>query len=164
VIRRKGGGRDISGQQPRSRATFVVFRDILVKRFCRIAVNVFARSGCHNVGTAKKLPTRPHLRAWRLAKGWKLVPLAEQLGVAHSCIIAWEQGKTGVDDATFASIANAYGITVAELSVEPSDAPRARSVHRLLEALRSLDERRIARLADLAEDLAAPNGSPQDTK
>ena len=113
---------------------------------------------------AKKLPTRPHLRAWRLTKGWKLVPLAERLGVAHSCIIAWEQGKTGVDDTIFASISRAYGITVAELSVEPSDAPRARSVHRLLEALRSLDERRIARLADLAEDLAAPNSGPQETK
>ena len=113
---------------------------------------------------AKKLPTRPHLRAWRLAKGWKLVPLAEQIGVAHSCIIAWEQGKTGVDDATFASIAKAYGITVAELSVVPSDAPRARSVHRLLEALRSLDERRIARLADLAEDLAGPPSKSPDAK
>lgn len=126
-------------------------------------ISVLERLWRHADGMAKKLPTRPHLRAWRLAKGWKLVPLAEQLGVAHSCIIAWEQGKTGVDDATFASIANAYGITVAELSVPPSDAPRARSVHRLLEALRSLDERRIARLADLAEDLATPpSQSPGD--
>lgn len=113
---------------------------------------------------AKKLPIRPHLRAWRLAKGWKLVPLAEQLGVAHSCIIAWEQGKTGLDDTTFAAIAKIYGITAAELSVETADAPRARSVHRLLEALRSLDERRIARLADLAEDLAAPHTGTQETK
>lgn len=113
---------------------------------------------------AKKLPIRPHLRAWRLTKGWKLVPLAEQLGVAHSCIIAWEKGKAGVDDTNFALIAKAYGITVAELSVEPSDAPRARSVHRLLEALRSLDERRIGRLADLAEDLATPTSGPSELK
>ena len=88
--------------------------------------------------------------------GWKLVPLADRLGVSHSSIIAWEQGKAGVDEETFASIAKAYGITMAELSVEPSDASRARALHRLLEAVRSLDERRVARLADLAEDLIDP--------
>lgn len=113
---------------------------------------------------AKKLPIRPYLRAWRLAKGWKLIPLSARLGVSHSCIIAWEQGRAGVDDATFASIAKAYGITAAELSVEPSDAPRARSLHRLLEAVRSLDERKIGKLADLAEDLAGPSGSPPESK
>ena len=113
---------------------------------------------------AKKLPIRPHLRVWRRALGWKLVPLAEQLGVAHSCIIGWEQGKTGVDDETFSAIAKAYGISTAELSVDPSDAPRARALHRLLEAVRCLDERRIGRLADLAEDLSNPPSSPQDIK
>ena len=113
---------------------------------------------------AKKLPIRPHLRAWRLTKGWKLVPISDRLGVSHSCVIAWEQGKAGVDDATFALIAEAYGVTVAELSVEPSHAPRARSLHRLLEAARSLDERRIGRLADLAEDLADPHGRPPESK
>jgi transcriptional regulator with XRE-family HTH domain len=96
--------------------------------------------------------------------GWKLVPLAERLGVTHSCVIGWEQGKSGVDDSTFASIARAYGITVAELSVNPADAPRARSVHRLLEALRRLDELRISRLADLAEDLAGSPSQPPDAK
>ena len=88
--------------------------------------------------------------------GWKLVPLADRLGVSHSSIIAWEQGKAGVDEETFASIAKAYGITAAELSVHPTDAPRARSVHRLLEAPRRLDERRIDRLADLTGLLSRP--------
>jgi transcriptional regulator with XRE-family HTH domain len=85
--------------------------------------------------------------------GWTLVQLADRLGVSHSCIVAWEQGKTGVDEATFASIAEAYGITVAELSVAPSDSSRARALHRLIEAAGHLDERRLGRLADLAEDL-----------
>mgnify|MGYP002654195644 CR=1 FL=1 len=102
---------------------------------------------------ARKLPIRHHLRSWRISKGWKLVQLSDRLGVSHSCVIAWEQGKTGVDDTMFASIAEAYGITVAELAVAPADSPRARALHRLLEAARNLDERRLTHLADLAEDL-----------
>lgn len=59
-----------------------------------------------------------------------------------------------MDDATFAAIADAYGITVAELSAPPAEAERARELHRLMEAMRELDARRLGRLADLAEDLA----------
>ena len=102
---------------------------------------------------ARKLPIRPHLRIWRLMKGWTLVQLADRLGVSHSAIITWEQGKTGVDEGTFASIAEAYEISAAELSVLPSDAMHARALHRLIEAARNLDERRVSRLADFAEDL-----------
>jgi len=103
---------------------------------------------------AKKLPIRPHLRAWRKFKGMTLVALAERLGLAHPSVIAWEQGKAGVDDATFAAIAEAYGITVAELSASPDDAERSRTLHRLMDVLKDLDDRRLSRLADLAEDLS----------
>ncbi len=105
---------------------------------------------------AKKLPIRPHLRAWRLRQNWTLVALANRLGTGHSSVISWEQGKAGVDDATFAAIADAYGISVAELSADPADAERSQALHRLMQAVRVLDDGKLARLADLAEDLAPP--------
>lgn len=66
-----------------------------------------------------------------------------------------------MDDATFSAIAEAYGITIAELSASPAEAERSRALHRLMEAMRALDDRRLSRLADLAEDLAGPEPTRQ---
>lgn len=63
-----------------------------------------------------------------------------------------------MQDEVFEAIARAYGITAAELSGPPSDAARARALHRLLNAARGMDDHRLSRLADLADDLAGPSG------
>lgn len=103
---------------------------------------------------AKKHPPRPHLREWRVHLGKTLEWLAGRLGVGVSSVFRWETGENGVQDEVFAEIARAYGITVAELSAPPTDAARARHLHRLMEAIKSLDDQRLARLTDLAEDLS----------
>ena len=72
---------------------YVCFSKIFVDPFCQLTVHAFLCMRRHDVGMAKKLPVRPHLRAWRQAMGWKLMPLAEQLGVTHCCVIGWEPGN-----------------------------------------------------------------------
>ena len=103
---------------------------------------------------AKRHPTRPHLRAWRLHFDKTLEWIASELGVGVSSVFRWETGENGVQDEVFEAIACAYGITPAELSAPPGDAERARSLHRLMEAIRQLDDQRLERLASLAEDLS----------
>ena len=103
---------------------------------------------------AKKHPIRPHLRAWRLHFGKTLEWVAERLETSHSTVVRWETGENGVQEATFRAIAEAYGITPAELSAPPGDAKRARALHRLIEAMQRLDDRNLGTLADLAERLS----------
>lgn len=108
---------------------------------------------------AKRHPIRPYLKSWRLHYGHTLEWLAERLDVGVSSVFRWESGENGVQEETFQAIAKAYGITPAELSAPPVDAARARHLHRLMEAMRSLDDKRLGRLADLAEDLSGQNKS-----
>lgn len=103
---------------------------------------------------AKRHPIRPHLRAWRQHYDKTLEWLADELSVGVSTVFRWESGENGVQDETFAAIAKAYGITAAELSAPPAEAARARQLHRLMQAMQQLDDKRLSRLADLAEDLA----------
>jgi len=105
-------------------------------------------------GMAKRHPTRPHLRAWRLHLGKTTLELANILGTSHSTVLRWEGGENGVQQETFEAIAKAYGITPAELSAPPADAERARLLHRLLTILPEIDDGRLKRLTDLAEDLS----------
>ncbi len=104
----------------------------------------------------KKHPDRPHLAAWRRHFDITLQELANKLGTTHTSVMRWEKGESGVDDKTFAAIAEAYGITVAELSAPPTDAAAAREMHRLMTAMQRLKSGDLAVLADLAEKLAAP--------
>jgi transcriptional regulator with XRE-family HTH domain len=101
-------------------------------------------------------PIRPHLRAWRLAKGATLVWLAEQLGRTHTSVMRWESGASGVDDATFEAIARVYGISASELSAPPADAERARELGRVMDAIRHLDADALRTLAQTAELLRRP--------
>ena len=63
-----------------------------------------------------------------------------------------------MDEATFAAIAKAYGISVAELSASPADADRARELGRLLDVARRLDAKGLRTLADLSEQFAPRKG------
>lgn len=133
----------------------VRYADIPVKSECPARASAADRPRCDNVLMAKKHPIRPHLRAWRSHLGKTLEWLANELRTSHSTVIRWETGVNGVQEATFRAIAAAYGITPAELSAPPHDAERARALHRLMEAVRTLDDRRLTHLADLAEDLSS---------
>jgi hypothetical protein len=59
-----------------------------------------------------------------------------------------------VDESTFAAIAAAYGISVAELSAPPADAERAREMGRLLDIVKRLDAKGLRTLADISEQIA----------
>ena len=96
---------------------------------------------------------RPYLRPWRKKLGWSQMRLANELGTTHTTIGRYEKGTLKVDDATFANIARVYGITEAELSAHPDDAVRAREMHRIMIAVRELDEVALRALADMAERL-----------
>lgn len=85
--------------------------------------------------------------------GKTLVWLANEIGTSHSTVQRQEKGKLGVDDATFAAIARAYGISVAELSADPADSEKARELARLMDMLKQLDARSVRTLADLSEQL-----------
>jgi transcriptional regulator with XRE-family HTH domain len=102
---------------------------------------------------ATMIETRPFLRAWRKKVGWTQAKLANELGTDHTTISRYEKGKVRVDDATFSRIAAAYGITPAELSASPDDAERAREMHRIMSAIRELDDVSLRALADMAERL-----------
>lgn len=101
----------------------------------------------------KKHPVRPHLRAWRKHLDKTQQWLANELGTEHSTVGRWEKGQAGVDDATFESIAKAYGITIAELSAPPGDAAKAQQLDRLMRALPLLDEEGLRTVATMAERL-----------
>lgn len=106
-----------------------------------------------NVQMRKMHPIRPFLRKWREHFDKSQEWVANETGTSHSSVSRAEAGKTGVDEATFEAIARAYGISVAELSADPAEAVRARELGRLLALARELDDGKLKRLADLAEDL-----------
>ncbi len=98
-------------------------------------------------------PARPHLREWRLYLGHSLKWLANELATSHPTVIRWEKGESGVNDATFQAIARAYGITPAELSAPPSEAERARLLHKLMQTIPNLTDKKLAALASMADTL-----------
>ncbi len=100
---------------------------------------------------AKQHSLRPHLKAWRKKLGKRQMWLANIIGTQQSNIARQERGDIGVDDETFAAIAKAYGITVAELSAHPDDAEKARALDRLLTAARQMDSETLAVVAGFAE-------------
>jgi hypothetical protein len=99
----------------------------------------------------KKHPIRPHLLAWRKKLAKTQFWLANELQTSQSNVQRQERGDIGVDDQTFSDIAKAYGITVAELSVSPEDADKARALDRLLRAVKKMDAEGISALASFAE-------------
>lgn len=125
-----------------------------VKRNCAMTARALYALPCNAKPMTKAHPIRPHLLAWRQRMGKTLVWLANEIGTSHSTVQRQETGRSGVDDATFAAIARAYGITVAELSADPADADKARELARLLESVKGLDARGIRTLADLSDQLA----------
>jgi transcriptional regulator with XRE-family HTH domain len=96
---------------------------------------------------------RPYLLAWRKKLNWTQSRLANELGTDHTTIGRYEKGQLRVDDATFSRIAEAYGISPAELSAPPEEAERAREMHRIMTAVRDLDDGSLRALADMAERL-----------
>ena len=121
---------------------------------CPVSAQASQLAMRNNVRMAKRHPIRPHLRAWRNHSGKTLEWVADALGTSHSTVQRWETGENGVQQETFEAIAHTYGITPAELSGPPQDASRARELHRIMTALQQIDDGRLRRLADLAEDLA----------
>jgi len=99
----------------------------------------------------KRHPIRPHLRAWRQHLERTQEWLAAEIGTRHSSISRSEKGQSGLDDRTFAAIAEAYGITTAELSMAPADAARAREIDRILLALHRIDDDGLRALRAIAE-------------
>jgi len=99
----------------------------------------------------KHHPKRPFLLLWRNRMNWTQEQLANMLGVSHSTVQRQEAGKIGVDDQTFAAIAAAYGITVAELSAHPDDADKAKALHRIYTAAAELDAEALKAAATFME-------------
>lgn len=81
-------------------------------------------ASCDARAMRKAHPKLPHLRAWREHFGKTQEWVAEQVSRAHSNVVRWESGQAGVDNETFAAIAKAYGITVAELTARPRTPPK----------------------------------------
>jgi transcriptional regulator with XRE-family HTH domain len=104
----------------------------------------------------KAHPTRPHLLAWRKKFDKTQQWLADEIGSTHTTIRRHELGALGVDEKTFAAIAKAYGISVAELSAHPDDAPRAQQMDRVLKAIQHMDEEGLAVIAGFAERIIKP--------
>ena len=100
---------------------------------------------------SKKQPIRSHIRAWRLEVGLTLLQAAIATGMDSANLSRAERGLAGMDDASFAALAQAYGITVAELSAPPEERHRAKQMGRVMAALQTLDEKSLAALAELAE-------------
>jgi transcriptional regulator with XRE-family HTH domain len=132
----------------------VFYPDTPVKRICPECGNTVLSKWVQDGCMAKRHPTRPHLRSWRLHLGKTTLDLANIIGTSHSTVLRWEAGENGVQQETFDAIAKAYGITPAELSAPPAEAERARLLHRLMSILPQIDDRRLQRLTDLAEDLS----------
>lgn len=122
------------------------------KVFCAFNAKVATQDVCNHRRMIRKHPTRPHLRAWRLRAGKTLEWVANEIGTSHTTV-SRQEGGTGVDDATFAAIACAYGITVAELSAPPDQAEKARALDCLLRTVRDMDAASIEVLAGLAARL-----------
>ena len=99
----------------------------------------------------KQHPIRPHLKAWRKKLGKRQAWLARETETSQSNITRQERGEIGVDDATFAAIAHAYGITIEELSAHPDEAGKAQAIHRLSKAAQLLDRESLAIVAGVAE-------------
>ncbi|MFH5946495.1 helix-turn-helix domain-containing protein [Roseomonas xinghualingensis] len=108
---------------------------------------------CDHRRMVKHHPKRPHLKAWRIHMGRTQEWLANELGTSHSTVLRQERQETGVDDQTFQAIADAYGITPAELSANPSDREKAKQLDRLLNAIRNMDSDGVALIAGFAERL-----------
>jgi|688.fasta_scaffold2209057_1 transcriptional regulator with XRE-family HTH domain len=106
----------------------------------------------------KRHPIRPHLKAWRKKLGKRQTWLANEIGTNPSNIVRQERGEIGVDEATFAAIANAYGITIEELSAHPDQADKARATHRLSQAVQLLDSESVDILRGLAERMIRRDG------
>jgi transcriptional regulator with XRE-family HTH domain len=124
-----------------------------VKRDCAVSGGAAEPAMCGQWRMPKKHPIRPYLTPWRLKMNHSQQSLADELGIAHTTVGRWEAGVSGVDDATFEAISRIYGISVAELSVHPDHAEKARAMGRLFQAVKEMDAARLAKLADLAEDL-----------
>ncbi len=80
--------------------------------------------------------------------------LANELGTSHTSVRRQEVGESGVDDVTFAAIAKAYGITVAELSADPNQAERAQQMDRVMRAIQHLDQESLSVIAGFAERIS----------
>jgi transcriptional regulator with XRE-family HTH domain len=128
----------------------------LVNRKGTVAAAADSSDMCNHPRMKAKHPVRPHLRAWREHHKFSQIALAQRLRVSHTSVLRWETGESGVSDAVFAQIAKVYGISVAELSLPPEQADKARQLHRLLTILPDLDQWSLTSLADLAERLARP--------
>ena len=124
-----------------------------VKAFCALSAKASAAESCEYRRMPKKHPVRPYLLAWREHLDKTQEWLANELGTHHSTVLRWEKRGAGVDDQTFAAIAKAYGITVAELSAPPGEAAKARQMDRLLRAIPKMDEEGLRTLATMAERL-----------
>lgn len=123
------------------------------KAFCALSARTRITALCDDRRMPKKHPVRPYLLPWRSKMGKTQEWLAEQIGVRHSTVNRQESGFSGVDDLTFAAIAKAYGITIAELSAHPDHSERARSLHRLMTRIANLSDSSIEALAGMAEQL-----------
>lgn len=126
------------------------------KAKCAPYARVTAEPLCDHRGMVKQHPKRPHLMAWRAHVKKTQEWLANEIGTSHSTVLRYERQETGVNDATFAAIAKAYGITVAELSAPPDERDRAKQLDRLLSIVQKLDEEEIQALALIAERMKPP--------
>jgi transcriptional regulator with XRE-family HTH domain len=72
--------------------------------------------------------THRYLRAWRLAKGWKLERLAEQIGSKKNTISGWENGRRRINLDDLKKLADVYKVRPQDLLDPPDGDPDRHSV------------------------------------
>lgn len=108
-----------------------------------------------NLGDVRPMKTHPNfLRPWRKKMKLTQVALASRLGADHTTIGRYERGELGVDEKTFRRIADIYGISVAELSSDPSEQNKSQHMHRIMAGWSDLDEDDAKSIADMVDRIA----------
>ena len=125
-------------------------------RFSRERMEV-GLGGRNNSGMpAPKKPTaaQPTLRAWRNYRKLTLEDVAAKIGVGPQAIHKWETGKVPITLDNLRLLAEAYGIKVGSLLLNPEENELAERLHRAQNVLLALPADRVERWLGMGEDLA----------
>lgn len=102
----------------------------------------------------KTAAAQPTLRAWRSYKKLTLEDVAAKIGVGPQAIHKWETGKVPITLDNLRLLAEAYGIKVGSLLLNPEESELAERLHRAQNVLLSLPAEKVERWLGMGEDLA----------
>jgi len=80
-----------------------------------------------------------HLKTWRKKKGLSQEQSANILGIEHTTLGRWENGKVALNTEQLQELARAYGITVVQLLSPPEEADMVARLERVQRAFDSMD-------------------------